>query len=180
MRFGRLFPLLGCMLAVFGLGSCGGPGSGTQSNFLPAPTTPSPSPTPFPSPQLNGVLKLSGDTFTNAQSQHATEVEPSAASFGATIVTAFQIGRIFSGGGAGIGFATSSDGGISWTNGVLPGLTVFQGGTYAAASDASVAYDASHQVWLVSSLGVANNDQVLVSRARDGIHWGNAIIVSSS
>jgi hypothetical protein len=180
MRFGCFYPSLACMLAVLGLGSCGGSGSGTQSNFLPAPSTASPSPTPFPSPQLSGVLKLSADSFTNTQSQHATEVEPSAASFGATIVTAFQIGRIFSGGGAAIGFATSSDGGITWINDVLPGVTVFQGGTYSAASDAVVAYDAAHQVWLVSSLGVGNHDQVLVSRAPDGIHWGNPITVSTS
>jgi hypothetical protein len=179
MRFGRFHPLLTCMAAVIGLGSCGSPGSGNRSSFLvaPAPTPPNSS---FPSPQLSGVLKLSADGFTNTQSQHATEVEPSAASFGATIVTAFQIGRIFSGGGAAIGFATSSDGGISWTNDVLPGLTVFQGGTYSAASDAVVAYDAAHQVWLVSSLGVGNHNQVLVSRAPDGIHWGNPITVSTS
>jgi hypothetical protein len=179
MRFGRFYPMLACMLAILGLGSCGGPGSGNQSNFLvaPAPTPPNSS---FPSPQLSGVVKLSADSFTNTESQHATEVEPSAASFGTTIVTAFQIGRIFSGGGAAIGFATSSDGGITWTRGVLPGLTVFQGGTYSAASDASVAYDAAHQVWLVSSLGVGNSDQVIVSRSADGVVWGNAITVSTS
>src|SRR5215470_5073999 len=77
------------------------------------------------------LVQLSEDTFTNASSQHMTEVEPSAFTWGSTIVTAFQVARIFGGGGADIGFATSTDGGAHWTSGYLPGITIFQGnGTY--------------------------------------------------
>src|SRR5579864_9496214 len=67
--------------------------------------------------------QISQDSFTNSDSQHKTEVEPNAAAFGPTIVAAFQVGRIFGGGGADIGFATTLNGGIAWTNGYLPGLT---------------------------------------------------------
>jgi len=40
-----------------------------------------------------GLTQLSEDTFTNNSSQHATEVEPGAFTWGATTVTAFQVAR---------------------------------------------------------------------------------------
>src|SRR5947208_4605077 len=93
------------------------------------------SPSTITTPEIP-LTRLSTDTFTNASSQHATEVEPDTFAFGSTIVSAFQVGRIFSGGGADIGFATSTDGGTTWTGGLLPGITTFQGGgTSTAASD---------------------------------------------
>ena len=79
---------------------------------------------------------------------------------GSTIVAAFQVGRIFDGGACAIGFATSTNNGASWTNGLLPGITKWtssQGvanGPYDRATDAAVAYDAKHNVWLISSLGL--------------------------
>ena len=99
------------------------------------------------------LVQISSDPFTNATSAHATEVEPDTFSFGSTIVAAFQQGRFFNGGASGIGFATSADGGATWTHGALPGITVFVGGVYDRASDATVAYDARHNVWMISSLG---------------------------
>src|SRR5215469_15928204 len=82
------------------------------------------------------LIQLSTDTFTNTSSQHMTEVEPDTFAFGSMMVTAFQVGRITNGGGADIGFATSSNGGATWTNGFLPGITTFfQGGKFTAVSD---------------------------------------------
>ena len=113
-------------------------------------------------------------------SQHQSEVEPGAFSYGSTIVTAFQVARIYDGGGADIGFATSTDGGLTWTNGFLPGLTVYDGnGQSSAASDAAVAYDALHSVWLISVLPIGNNTSVAVSRSFDGINWSNPISVTT-
>jgi hypothetical protein len=125
------------------------------------------------------LTQLSQDTFTDVASEHASEVEPSAFTYGSTIVTAFQVARIYGGGGADIGFATSADGGTTWTNGYLPGITIYEGnGTSDAASDAAVAYDALHQVWLISTLPIGNNTSVAVSRSTDGINWGNPISVT--
>src|SRR5689334_18973891 len=93
------------------------------------------------------LTKISSDPFTNADAQHRTEVEPSALAWGNTIVAAFQVGRFFSGGSDDIGFSTSSDGGSTWSNGLLPGVTKLFGGKYDRASDPSVAYDAAHGVW---------------------------------
>jgi hypothetical protein len=127
------------------------------------------------------LTQLSEDTFTNNTSQHATEVEPGAFTWGSTIVTAFQVARISNGGGADVGFATSTNGGQTWTNGYLPGITIFQGnGTYQAASDAAVAYDALHGVWLISTLPIGNATAVAVSRSTDGINWSNPNFVTKA
>jgi hypothetical protein len=139
----------------------------------------SPSQTPTQSPiSTTGLTRLSSDAFTNSSSQHATEVEPGAFSSGSTIVTGFQVARIFSGGGADIGFATSTNSGGSWSSGTLPGITVFDGGTFSAVSDAAVAFDLAHNVWLISSLAIGTDTQVLTSRSADGVHWDNPVVVA--
>jgi hypothetical protein len=132
------------------------------------------------------LVKLSEDTLTNSTSQHATEVEPDTFSFGSTIVSAFQVGRIFTGGAGDIGFATSTDGGMTWTNGLLPGITIFQGAaSFNAVSDPSVAYDAAHGQWMIASIAVQEDtngnplaDQILVSRSPDGVTWGSPVAVN--
>jgi len=95
------------------------------------------------------------DTFSNPGSQHATAVEPDTFAFGSTIVAASQVGRVFDGGASDIGFARSSDGGATWISGNLPGITkadLVTPGPYDRVSDPSVAFDAAHNVWLISSL----------------------------
>lgn len=165
----RLVPLLVAIAAVLLTISCGG-GS-------PAPPA---EPPPAPPPPI-ALTQLSRDTFSNPESQHATEVEPSMFAFGSTLVTAFQVGRIHGGGSSDIGFATSIDSGASWTNGLLPSLTRFQGGTYNAASDPSVAFDAAHGAWIIASLAIASgNDVVVVSRSSDAKNWAPPITVSST
>ena len=129
------------------------------------------------------LLQISTDTFTNKPSQHMTELEPDTFSFGSTIVSAFQVGRIQDGGGADIGWATSNNGGATWTNGFLPGITTFyQGGHFTAVSDPAVAFDAAHSTWMISSLAITNavGKAVLVSRSMDGgATWGNPVTVNA-
>ena len=122
------------------------------------------------------VLRVSSDPFTNATSQHRTQVEPDTFSFGSTIVSAFQSGRFFDGGASDTGWTTSTDGGAHWTTGFLSGVTTFQGnGAYGRASDPSVAYDARHRVWLIASLALDGPASapfaVLVSASSDGRSW---------
>jgi hypothetical protein len=131
------------------------------------------------------LVRVSTDTLTNSTGQHATEVEPDTFAFGSTIVSTFQVGRIFTGAASDVGFATSTDGGATWTNGLLPGLTIFQGGTFGADGDPAVAYDAKHGQWLIATIGVnedstgnPSTEQVLVNRSPDGVHWGNPIAVN--
>ena len=127
------------------------------------------------------VTQVSTDPFTDAQAQHRTEVEPDTFSSGNTIVSAFQVGRVFGGGSSNIGFATSTNGGATWTQGFLPGTTGNAGGPCGQISDASVTFDAKHNVWLISSLGVncPNGTPVFTSRSTDGgLHWSNPITVA--
>ena len=69
----------------------------------------------------------------------------------------FQVGRSRNGGATSIGFSTSRDGGRTWREGILPGLTVntTPRGPVARASDPVVAYDAAHGVWLANTLAIA-------------------------
>jgi hypothetical protein len=119
-------------------------------------------------PYSQGTCK--GSSTTN----HHANVEPDTFSSGSTIVAAFQVGRIYDGGACAIGFATSTNNGVSWTSGLLPGITKWAGGgANDRATDASVAYDAAHNVWLVSSLtllesGGVHGNAVVTSRSTDG------------
>src|SRR4051794_24362489 len=79
------------------------------------------------------LTNVSTDPFADAQAQHRTEVEPDTFMSGSTIVSAFQIGRVFGGGASDVGFATSNDGGTTWVHGSLPGLTTNTGGVYGQA-----------------------------------------------
>jgi hypothetical protein len=127
------------------------------------------------------VTQVSQDIFTDTQAQHNTEVEPDTFAFGSTIVSAFQVGRVFGGGSSDIGWATSTDGGATWTHGYLPGITTNVGGTFGQASDASVAYDAKLNVWLISSLGLSGSAvDVLTSRSTDGgLTWSNPVVTAT-
>jgi hypothetical protein len=127
------------------------------------------------------LTQVSSDPYPDSQAQHRTEVEPDTFAFGSTIVSTFQVGRVFGGGSSNIGFATSSDGGATWTHGFLPGITTNGGGVYGQASDAAVAYDARHNVWLISSLGIRSTSvDVLTSRSTDGGRtWSNPVTTAT-
>jgi hypothetical protein len=133
-----------------------------------------------------GLIQISSDPYTNTASQHRTEVEPDTFAFGSTVVSAFQVGRIFGGGAANIGLSTSTNGGASWAAGFLPGTTSVSTppGPYSRVSDPTVAYDAKHGVWLISWLGIDSSGtvvDVLVSRSTDGgLTWGNPVVVNAS
>jgi hypothetical protein len=133
------------------------------------------------------LTQISSDPYTNPTSNHKTQVEPDTFAFGNTIVSAFQSGRFFDGGASNIGFATSTNGGETWTHGFLPSSTVnaTPPGIYLRASDPSVAYDARHGVWMISWLGIKNPStgpvDVLVSRSTDGgLTFGPPVVVNAS
>lgn len=128
-----------------------------------------------------GLIQLSSDPYTNASSQHQTELEPDSFANGSTIVMTFQVGRFTNGGSSNIGWATSTDGGASWTHGFLPGITVYAGGPWDRVSDPAVAYDSVHHVWMIASLAISTSgpNGVVVSRSTDGgLTWSNPVTVS--
>jgi hypothetical protein len=127
-----------------------------------------------------GLTLVSTDPYTNTSSQHATEVEPDTFAYGGTIVSSSQVGRFTDGGASNISWNTSTDGGATWQHGFLPGITVYQGGSWARVSDPSVAYDARHSTWLVTGLVLDSNVNgagVSVSRSTNGgTVWANPVI----
>ena len=129
------------------------------------------------------LVQISKDMFHNSASQHKSEVEPDTYSWGSTMIAAFQVARVYGGGGADLGYSITTNAGKTWTQGYLPDLTDnYKGGVFSAASDASIVYDAKHGYWLYSSLPIATDGSVDVgvSRSKDGLHWGKLIMVDSS
>jgi BNR repeat protein len=127
------------------------------------------------------VRRLSVDPYLNADSQHETAVEPDSFSFGSTVVAAFQLGRRSAGAAANIGTAVSRDAGRTWQRSALPGVTSVSvpPGPESSASDPTVAYDATHGIWLVGMLTIEpSGSHVYVARSTDGAHWSPPVDVA--
>jgi hypothetical protein len=157
------------VLAAILLGTVGARGSSTAS------------------PTLVQDVKTGSDTLTGATSagsdpiqdyiQPDTEIEPSIAvnpKNAKNVVTVYQLSRIADGGDATNGFATSFDGGKTWTSGTLPGLTTFpgQGGVFERASDAVVAFGPDGTVYA--------NSLVFDFNKNEGLRSGIAVSVSKN
>jgi hypothetical protein len=128
-------------------------------------------------------VRLSTDNLATPAAQHATQVEPAAATFGSMVVTAFQVGRFFDGASAAIGFATSTNAGRTWRSGLLPGVTSSSPapGPAVRATDAAVAYDSVHRRWLVESLTLsADSSAIVVSGSVDGLTWDAPVTAISA
>jgi len=135
------------------------------------------------------IVQISSDPYTNSTSQHKTMVEPDTYSYGSTIVSAIQSGRFTTGGASNTGWATSTNGGGSWTNGFLPGITKIDNpaNPYDRVSDPTVAYDASHTTWMIAGLALKTSGSsvlgaaVIVSRSTNGgTTWSNPVVVHAA
>jgi hypothetical protein len=134
------------------------------------------------------LVRVSTDPYTGGGAQHQTEVEPDVAAYGNTAVSAFQVGRFGVGGGSmNTGWATLNKG--TWQHGTLPAFTTASSpaGSFQRTADNTVAYDAVHGTWLISSLGIRqaanghfHNDALVVSRSPDGLTWSGPVVVSSA
>lgn len=127
--------------------------------------------------------RISRDTLRAAGGQHESEVEPSSFTFGRTTVATFQVGRHFEGAADAIGYAVSSDDGRTWRNGLVPALTAANAppGASERASDPSVAYDAVHRVWLITTLAVSRGDtRLTVSRSPNGSSWSAPVVAAEA
>src|SRR5256712_13015327 len=102
--------------------------------------------------RARAAYQISADPFAGLSGAEAdTEVEPDVAvdpNDPAVVVAVFQEGRFDqSGGCVAPGFAPSGDGGLTWTAGSLPGLTVAASGPFDRASDPAVAIGADGAVY---------------------------------
>ena len=122
--------------------------------------------------------RIHRDRHVDPNGQHESEVEPDSLTVGATTVAVFQVGRRRDGGASSIGFSTSKDGGRSWRQGILPGITVnsVPPGPAERASDPVVAYDAAHGVWLANTLSITPGaTRLTINRSTDGLRWSGPI-----
>jgi hypothetical protein len=90
---------------------------------------------------VQDVQQISEDTLH--QGERDTQVEPDIAmdpNDPDHLVAVTQQGRFKTGGSADSGWATSQDGGATWTHGNLPGLTKAVGGPFDRSSDPTVAF----------------------------------------
>ena len=156
----------------------------------------------FNSAPLTPVLT---DPFADGIGYHASAEEPSIAAAPnpsraasstrpglarrSTIVASYQVGRVYDGGASDIGYSISVDGGVNWAHGELPitvqgGQATTDAGPLTRASDTVMAYDARHDVWLNSYLGISGNSAVpavYVSRGTvnfdtGDMQWGPPIV----
>jgi hypothetical protein len=131
------------------------------------------------------VEQVSQDPFAGAAGSEAdTQVEPHIAvdpSDPSIVVAVFQEGRFDGDGGAvDIGYATSHDGGATWTTGSLPGLTVAVGGAFERASDPAVAIARDGAVYAQSLVFNVSDcrSAVAVQRSDDGgLTFGSPVLV---
>jgi hypothetical protein len=130
------------------------------------------------------LTRLSADPYTNTGAEHATEVEPDIYAHGSTLVAVFQTGRFSGGGSDDTGWATSTDGGTSWQDGFLPGITKHQNrGLWQRVSDPAIAYDPKAGDWLASGLTITSASSpfgVAVSRSADGLTWQKPVMVATA
>ncbi len=133
---------------------------------------------------VSAPKRVSGDLLpAGSTAQPETQAEPHLHANplnDANLVAAYQESRFANGGARALNYSTSFDGGASWTEGILPGLTVAAGGQWDRASDPWVAFGPNHQVYFVSLLfNQSNSDNAIaVSRSTDGgATWSNPVIV---
>lgn len=123
-----------------------------------------------------------GNQVTDTCVQPDTVIEPSIAVNPAdplNAVAVFQAGRIAPAGDADNGWATTKDGGQTWTYGTL-GLTTFTGGVYARASDAVVAFGPDNYVYansLVLAEGQSTAGLTVNVSSDGGTTWGRPVTI---
>ncbi len=145
------------------------------------------------------LVKVLADPFEDGLGYHGSAEEPSifaarnparagGLADSSTIVATEQVGRIYDGGASDIGYQVSVDGGKSWKHGELPltmqgGVSDTCAGQLNRASDTVTVYDQKHDVWIISTLGLANGTNVpavyvnrgIVDFGKKDIDWGPPI-----
>jgi Neuraminidase (sialidase) len=88
---------------------------------------------------------------------------------------------VLNGGASNIGWATSTNAGVAWTHGFLPGTTANTGGPWTKVTDPVVAYSRRHATWQISFMGITGTTgtHVLTSRSTDGgLTWSAPVVIA--
>ncbi len=85
------------------------------------------------------------------------------------VVSTFQDGRFTNGGALGCGYAISHDAGLTWSRGIIPGLTELTGGPFKRATDPVAAIDHAGNIFLGTyAFTPGGSDAMAVSKSTDG------------
>lgn len=150
----------------------------------PVPPDPGHGSSPAKFDEVSNVMQISRDRIDGPRgSQDDTQIEPDIAvdpNDEDVLVAVFQQGRFQWGGSVAPGFATSHDGGATWTTDALPHLTRATGGEFPRASDPVVTIGPDGSVYaqtLVLHFGKCRSG-VAVQRSDDGgLTWRHPVLV---
>ncbi|MFL6583850.1 MAG: sialidase family protein [Chthoniobacterales bacterium] len=124
-------------------------------------------------PRVGANIRLGDDPATLPSNQRA-QAEPfimrSRTNLDLVVAT-FQEGRFTDGGAIDCGYSTSTDGGLTWSRALLPGVTQAVGGPYFRATDPVVGIDLNNNVFInmdAATDSAFNHGDVIVSRSTDG------------
>ncbi len=139
-----------------------------------------------PARSVSNVQQISQDmTQPEPGSEPDTQVEPDIAvdpNQSNRVVATFQQDRFPDGGSVDPGFASSADGGKTWTTGNLPGLTTQVGGQFDRASDPAAAFGPDGAAYITTLPFDAADclNGIYVSRSDDGgVTWNDPVLVQS-
>ena len=133
------------------------------------------------------AVQVSSDLLpTDSSAQPATHVEPYLdvdPNNTAGLLGVWQENRFANGGARASGYGASSDGGQTWTSGLIPHSTTASGGAWERASDPWVAFGSNNRAYFSALLFNESNSNsaVGVSVSTDGgVTWGDPVNVTFS
>ena len=94
------------------------------------------------------------------------------------VVAVYQEDRFETGGARALSYAVSTNGGRTWREGLLPGLTWASGGQFPRASDPWVAFGLGGRVYFSSlTFGEGSNGIFVSASADGGTTWDDPVVV---
>ncbi len=85
------------------------------------------------------------------------------------VVATFQDGRLTNGGALSCGYAVSHDAGLTWSRGIIPGLTELNGGPFERATDPVAAIDHAGNIYLGTyAFTLGGSEAMTISKSTNG------------
>jgi Immunoglobulin domain len=114
-------------------------------------------------PKLSSNIRLGDDPPQLPLDRRAQAGPHIARSFvnPALLVATFQEGRYENGGAATCGYSVSTNGGLTWSRALIPGLTTINGGTWSRALDPVAAIDLQGNIFLINLLTAAGGSRAV-------------------